>query len=98
MVHPGFLSLCLCNVMLIVFDLIVSRPAFPPAFLSFLHLVALCVGPAGSLINEAAEVMVVLGICGTAAWIWENIFKLQAIHGKTPDYQAPGYQDDGHAM
>ena len=31
------------------------------------------VGPAGSLINEAAEVMVVLGIKGTAAWI----------HGKT---------------
>lgn len=35
-------------------------------------------GPAGSVINEAAEVMVVLGIKGTAAWI----------HGKTPDYQA----------
>ena len=28
----------------------------------------------GSLINEAAEVMVVLGICGTAAW--------EALHGQ----------------
>ena len=78
MVHPGFLSLCLCHVMLIVFDCILS--VFSPAFLSFLHLVRLCVA-AGSLINEAAEVMVVLGICGTAAWI-------QATMEKTPDYHA----------